>query len=271
MPEAYIDGVGFWSDLLAGWESAAPVLAGSIAHRDLAHGAIGSRPIPRRLNSAERRRVPDTVCLAMAVADEAVGGSGHDPDSLACVFASAHGDLGLTDYLCAQVADDARAISPTRFHNSVHNAPVGYWTMAVGCHRPGTALAAHHQSFSCGLLEALVQCEADRRAILFAAYDMAAPGLLADMNSSRHALAFGLVLAPVAGTASRWVLDWALTDQSMPDPAPEPVRPPFDRLRENALADCLPFCRALAVEAPGTVIMAAGPALTLRLELRRLS
>ena len=47
-------------------------------------------------------------------------------------------------------------LSPTRFHNSVHNAPAGYWGIATGAHGPHRLrLCAYDASFAAGLLEAL--------------------------------------------------------------------------------------------------------------------
>ena len=70
----------------------------------------------------------------------------------------------INDYMCATLAATPTLISPTKFHNSVHNAAAGYWT-----HRPpaatsaSTALTAFDASFGAGLLEAASQC-AGRRA-----------------------------------------------------------------------------------------------------------
>ena len=48
-----------------------------------------------------------------------------------------------------------RLISPTRFHNSVHNAAAGYWGIATGATPAANALCADDASFGAGLLEAL--------------------------------------------------------------------------------------------------------------------
>ena len=38
------------------------------------------------------------------------------------MFTSTHGDLAITDYMCQTLATAPSEISPTKFHNSVHNA-----------------------------------------------------------------------------------------------------------------------------------------------------
>src|SRR5690606_29868165 len=108
---------------------------------------------------------------------------------------STHGDLAITDYMCATLAGDPREISPTKFHNSVHNAAAGYWTIGVGCTRPATALSSGDASFALGLLEALSQLASGEPAVLLAAYDNQATGPLAAISSSDGLLGGALVLA----------------------------------------------------------------------------
>ena len=105
------------------------------------------------LAANERRRAPVTVLLALEVASAAVAASGHAAATLASVFTSAHGDLPITDTLCRTLAEQPLALSPTRFHHSVHNAASGSWAMASGSHAASTALAAGGHSFAAGLLE----------------------------------------------------------------------------------------------------------------------
>ena len=65
-------------------------------------------------------------------------------------------------------------MSPTKFHNSVHNAAAGYWTIGTGCMAPSNSLSGYECSFAAGLLEAAAQCAADRRPVLLVGFDVAA-------------------------------------------------------------------------------------------------
>ena len=58
------------------------------------------------------------------------------------MFASTYGDLAITDYMCSTLAKAPMTLSPTRFHNSVHNAAAGYWSIATACRQPYCALGA---------------------------------------------------------------------------------------------------------------------------------
>ena len=101
-PTLYIEGPAFWSATLPGWEIASAVFRGDGAPAD----PPAKRPSPQLLAPAERRRAPDTVALALEVAGAAVAASGRNAADLPCVFVSAHGDLGINDYMCATLAAD---------------------------------------------------------------------------------------------------------------------------------------------------------------------
>ncbi|WP_167702338.1 beta-ketoacyl synthase chain length factor, partial [Xanthomonas axonopodis] len=116
-----------------------------------------ARPAPQLLAANERRRAPDTVAVSLEAALAACSTAGRDPASLPSIFTSTYGDLAISDYMCTTLASDPLAISPTKFHNSVHNAAAGYWTIGAGAMTPATAMSAGLGSFAQGLLEALVQ------------------------------------------------------------------------------------------------------------------
>ncbi|MFT4249446.1 MAG: beta-ketoacyl synthase chain length factor, partial [Pseudomonas sp.] len=188
--QATIEGIGFWTRGLPGWE-----VARAFAHGEPVPPEATARPSPQLLPPNERRRAPETVAVALEVALAACQAAGRDPATLPSVFASSHGDLAITDYMAATLAQDPRALSPTRFHNSVHNAAAGYWTIGTGATTPATAISAHRASFAQGLLEALVQLQAGAEAVLLAGYDGGGSGPLGEMALSDGLLGGALVLA----------------------------------------------------------------------------
>lgn len=228
--------------------------------------AGGERPAPALLAANERRRAPDSVLVALEVAQRAVQASGHDPATLASVFTSAHGDLAIVDALCTTLARDPTLLSPTRFHHSVHNAASGYWAIGVGARAPSTALSAHLASFAGGLLEAACQCMADARPVLLAGYDTDARGALASVNRSRGLLGVALVLAPDRSERSRWSLGWSL----QPGPAQAPPLITLAALAGNAMADALPLFEALADSRARTLALPLATNLALALDLQPL-
>ena len=161
-----------------------------------------ARPQPAILPPNERRRAPDTVAVALQVAQAACANAGRDPAQLPMVFASTYGDLAITDYMCSTLAKAPTTLSPTRFHNSVHNAAAGYWSIATGCHQPYCALGAGRYTFAAGLFAAALQVCADQTDVLFVAYDIDAHGPLARVAHSQGILGVALVLSVAQAGAS---------------------------------------------------------------------
>jgi len=190
---AGIAGIGFWTRGLPSWAAARAYLADPPSDGMLPADAP-SKPSAQLLAPNERRRAPDTVAVALEVALAACTAAGRDPAMLSSVFASTHGDLAITDYMCETLANEPRTISPTRFHNSVHNAAAGYWTIGAGAMAPATAISAYDASFAQGLLEALAQLATGTDAVLLVGYDGAATGPLGHVSRSEGLLGGALLL-----------------------------------------------------------------------------
>jgi hypothetical protein len=259
----FIDGIALWSQYLPGWERARRILAGL----ESAPAEPAPRPTPDLLPPAERRRAPDTVTIAIASGLAACNAAGRDAASLPSVFTSTHGDLAITDYMCATLANNPALVSPTRFHNSVHNAAAGYWSIGIGSTRPYTAITAGAHSFGAGLLETCVQVLAGEEAVLLVAYDIDSRGPLSSMVPSRHMVSLGLVFAPERGSRTVAELDLRLSDAT--HLCESRARAENAALvAGNAIESCLPFMEALAVAGSHEVISCASPALALCLQLR---
>jgi hypothetical protein len=254
---ARIAGIGFWCPGLASWPAAQAYARGGGLPPD-----APARPSPQLLAPNERRRAPETVAVALEVALAACHDAGRDPGTLPSVFTSTHGDLAITDYMCRQLADDPAGISPIRFHNSVHNAAAGYWTIGAGTHAPATALSAFHGSFAQGLLEALTQLATGTAEILLVGYDSQSSGPLGRVSHSQGLLGGALVLAQAAdGPQLRATLGSAGADRS-------PAGPLEHHAAGNAMAPMLPLFDALASGA-GHCRLDAGHGAQLHVEIVR--
>lgn len=253
---AHIEGIGFWSRGLPSWQAAQDYVRDGSAP-----DVTPSKPSPQLLAPNERRRAPETVAVALEVALAACTHAGRDPASLPSIFASTHGDLAITDYMCSTLASEPRTISPTRFHNSVHNAAAGYWTIGTGAMQPATALSAYDHSFAQALLEAMVQLATGSEAVLLVGYDSEATGPLAHVSRSVGLLGGALVLArqPRAGSIGLRVRldDGETTDHD---------GPLSSHARGNAMTRMLPLFDALAARQSHTRLK-AGAGRVLQLEL----
>jgi hypothetical protein len=259
---ACIAGIALWAPHLPGWDLAREVLG----NQRLAPVDRAPRPSPELLPPNERRRAPDSVAIALHAALSACRHAERDPASLRSVFSSMHGDLAITDYMCSTLASDPRLVSPTRFHNSVHNAAAGYWSIGAQSARSYTALSAGAHSFAAGLLESLVQVAATGEDVLFVSYDIEARGPLAAVAPSRDMLAAALVLVADSNEKCRARIEWDLVGGA--SAAPSAASPANAALVSgNSNESCLPLFEALALGVKAEVRSLVGPGLAIRLQL----
>lgn len=168
---AWIEGIGFLAPGLPDWPTARSVLRDEMPLT----AAPSVLPAPSILPPAERRRASRVVKLTLAIGLEAAAHAGANVATLATVFSASGADGHNCHALCEQLATDDRQISPTRFHNSVHNAAAGYWGIATGAMAPCQVLCAYDGSFGAGLIDALGQVVLDRQPTLLIAYDSEYP------------------------------------------------------------------------------------------------
>jgi hypothetical protein len=121
----------------------------------------------------------------------------------AVVFASRHGEMGVTVDLLSQMAS-GEALSPMDFSGSVHHAAIGYLSIAAENRHPMRAVAAGLESFCYGFLDAaaLVAESPDVPVLLIAAEDSVPPPFdaLVGKAVAPHAAAF-LLAPPKAGAS----------------------------------------------------------------------
>jgi hypothetical protein len=195
---ASVEGIGLIGPGFDSWDEARRILAGDIPYTR----RRTNLPVPPGLPPSERRRASRVVKAALAAGFEAVAASGADARDLATVFSSSASDGQNCHEICQQLATDDRQISPTRFHNSVHNAPAGYWSIASGAMTSASVLCAHDASFGAGLIEAMVQVVIGNVPVLLVVFDTDYPEPLFSKRPVPDAMGVGLVLAPTASPRS---------------------------------------------------------------------
>jgi hypothetical protein len=237
---ACIDGIGLAGPGLAGWAAARPVLSGDAPYV----ATEMPRPVTALLAAAERRRCGETARLALAIGVEAMAPSGVSAADVPSVFTSSSGNGDVVHQICESLAAAEREVSPTRFHNSVHNAPAGYWSIGTGARGPSTSLCAHESSFAAGLLEAAIQARSEGTRVLLVAYDLPHPFPLSEVAPVAAPFGVALLVAPEASGATLARLALSLTDAQ----ADTPMRlPALEALRRgNSAARALPLLAAIA-------------------------
>ena len=192
---ACIEGIGVLGPGISDWPGARAILSGQQPYQ--AQKTV--LPSPALLPAAERRRSGAIVKLTLATGLEAIAAAGLDAATLPCVFSSSGGDGENCHAICEMLASDDRQISPTRFHNSVHNAASGYWSIATGAMTASSVLCAFDANFGAGLLEALAQVVADDTRCVLIACDTPYPQPIQDARPLPDAMGIALVLAPYGG------------------------------------------------------------------------
>jgi Beta-ketoacyl synthase, N-terminal domain len=234
---AHIDGIGVLGPGLDDWQSGSAALAGRLAYA--ARKAV--LPAPVMLPAAERRRCGPLVRVALAAGLQAAGS--RDLSTLPMVFSASSGDGANCHEICQMLASSDRQISPTRFHNSVHNAPAGYWSIGAGAMETASVLCAHDASFGAGLLEAMAQVVADKVSVLLICADSAYPEPLHAARPIPGEFGLGLLLSPRRGMDSIAGISVGLSERD----AARLADPELEALRSGIpAARSLPLLQALA-------------------------
>jgi len=248
----WVDGIGLLGPGLESWEQAVPLLAG----RAPAQPGRTKLPMPQTLPAAERRRAGLAVKAALAVGLQALKAADASAAQMPTVFSSSGGDGVNCHEICCALASADRVISPTRFHNSVHNAPSGYWSISSGAMATSSVLCAYDGSFAAGLLEAMAQAVTERRPVLLIVYDTDYPQPLHGVRPIPDTMGVALLLSPRAGAGSvgTFMVDGggAFTGQ----PAQTLADPVLEQMRTSIpAARSLPLLRALALASPQTIVI----------------
>lgn len=243
-----VTGIGLLGPGLADWATGAPLLCEPSAWVPAATVV----PAPQRLPATERRRAGTVVKAALVAADQAVAMAGADAALLPTVFTSSTGDPANCHILLEALArpHEERVVSPTRFTNSVHNAPAGYWHIAAASRAASTSLAAYDASFAAGLLEAAAQCAASGAPVLLVAADVPYPEPLHTLRPLADSAAVALLIAPPGlGRALHVAIDGAANPTPCAHAGLEALRLGIPALR------ALPLLQALTHAAARDVVI----------------
>lgn len=183
--------------------------------------------------------------------------SGRDPASLLSVFASCRGDQTISDYMCRTLAEDPFALSPTRFHNSVHNAPAGYWGIASGAIGTSSAISAEPRWPGLSLLDAITLALCEQQPVLWVCSETCGSGPLLRLSGYTAGMACALVIAPPDPAGSHLRLEAELTGATRAEETGHPV------------AGLLPWLAGLAQGGCGRLAVSPGQMLQVQMSTGR--
>jgi hypothetical protein len=244
----WVAGVGIIAPGLPDWSIAAAVFRGQQPWQ----ATEAAVPAVSMLPKNERRRASQTIRFALEAAQQAIAASGFAPTELATVFGSSSGEGDVLDAILEVVTGAQPRVSPTLFHNSVHNAAAGYANIATGSRAPSLSIGAFDETVAATLLAGAVQ--ARRGPVLVCVYDTALPPTLRDVRDVSMSFAAALVLcperpaAPVARTAVN------IAARSLPESAMR-QSDLAALVRANPAARVLPLLEAIARREAAEIVL----------------
>jgi len=235
-----IAGIGLWGPYFSDWGS----FVVSLKTGDWPDDAMLQ---PDLIPPRERRRAPLSVKLAVETMSQACEMAHLDPGQAAVVFSSAMGDIEITDYMCKTLVAPPRLISPTKFHNSVHNATTGYWSIVSQTHAATNAVSAYQYTAPAALLETLIQAAEEPAPVLLVAQEMAAVGPLYAACPSTQPFSMALLITRKGHCAKPLA---SIGFEVQPSAVNWPLLPAAldEQLGSNFGAKLLPLAAALAAK-----------------------
>lgn len=261
MINAYIHSIGMAAPGMQNWQQASKILSGEIDY----HFFELDKYKPDLLPPNERRRATEMIRLAFRICEDAMSQSSIKMNECASVFASSDGDHFIIDQICRTLCTPEKMVSPTQFHNSVHNSAAGYWSIAAQSHLASTSISALDDSFIVGLCEAMSFCEQEQQPVLFAAYDTSPPEPLLKKRKVLHDFGISLLLTPTPDSKTLAKLEISTTSQT----AETPSNPQVSFLREtNPAARSLPLLENISLKKTADIFfnIDSGPTYKVRLE-----
>lgn len=261
MINVYVDAIGLAAPGLPGWNESQATLRGEKIYTPVEL----EKYKPEQLPPNERRRATELVRMAFRVCEDMMKNSTADMSQCASVFASSGGDHPIIDQICNALCEPERLVSPTQFHNSVHNSAAGYWSIATASKLPSTSISAYDDTFCGGLLEAASFCSSEHMNTILACYDLKPPPPLDAKRNISAEFGAAFLLTPEKSERSLVKLSLTLVDTNVSTKA---VQNELEVLRlNNPAARALPLLEIIASQKTGTVDLLNNNQFALRVEI----
>ena len=150
MKPAYVRGLGLWT----------PGFANPEAWCRGEFDPSVDAPEVALLSGPLRRRATGLTRMAVEVLNQATRAAGCDVATAPIVWATSHGEHANAIKILGMMRSGEGKLSPTHFHNSVHNTASGYASIATGNCAPSTTLTGGAELVASAFLEAICHLEA---------------------------------------------------------------------------------------------------------------
>ncbi|MBW2542956.1 MAG: beta-ketoacyl synthase chain length factor [Deltaproteobacteria bacterium] len=149
MKPIYVRGLGLWT----------PGFASPEAWCRGEPDAAADAPEVALLSGALRRRATGMTRMAVEVLHQAIRELSFDASAIPIVWATAHGEHSTAIKILGMMRSGEGKLSPTHFHNSVHNTASGYASIALRNCSPSTTITGGVELVASSFLEAACHLE----------------------------------------------------------------------------------------------------------------
>ena len=218
MKRTYVRGIGFWT---TGYPN---IKAWTEGRAD----SETEKPDANLLQGPLRRRATPLTRMSVEVMQQALEMGGGNIAETPSIWATAHGEHSTAIGLLGMMLKGEGKLSPTKFHNSVHNTPSGYASIAAQNRSPSTTLTGGTELVASALCEAgAMVSHLDREVVLV----LADEPLMTPFDSPETArpLATSFLLSPNPSQALG-----AVSGLKRRSPSPVPPSDAFGRLHVSA-------------------------------------
>lgn len=244
MTRLTLSGIGYKGPQVTDWEMARSLFQKG----EIPLQGETPRGVAFGLPPAERRRATAATRLAIDVAMEAL--KDQNPTQVTSIFTSSGGEIGITHGIFESLGQNPPGVSPTAFHNSVHNAASGYFGIASHSQQPSDSLCALDDSLGAGLSECLLRFIDGERNLLLVSYDLITPFPMSDYRHITQDLAVAFLLE---GDPSLPLGQLDIQYHSKPS-----SRKGSASLERNPIEVIFPLLRAIALNESTRITLGAG-------------
>ncbi len=210
LPDLSLTGIALWAP---GFDDLARLAAGDRLPDPLIK-APKAEILPARL----RRRCSLLTRMSAEVVAKASAQAAIDTSLATVVLASVYGEIRTTGQLLVMMAEEPGSpLSPTRFHNSVHNTPIGYLSIACSNHQGSTAISAGPRTLAMAMLEAATVIAAGEGPVVVVIVEEPLPEGLALDGGTYDALAVAFVVESARDAGIRVRLGRSASADPLPE------------------------------------------------------
>ena len=179
----------------------------------------GPSPVPGLLPPPLRRRSGPLARMVAEVVSQSALEGGADLSSTPLVYGSVYGETSAAVEMMGAFGQGEGLPSPTTFHNSVHNAPAGYVSIATGCRGFSSSIAAGPETTAMALLEGMALLRQRGGDVIVVLADEPVPEPLGDSRAfPAAAVAFHLRAMPGKTALARITVPSRGTGELLPIP-----------------------------------------------------